>query len=115
MLQGQSAIEREQLSEAFDPFPPAKDYASEVETPDSEWGWLFRKLFLFYKEFISSQDSGACTFHPSCSVYAIQAIQKNGPIKGMIQGFDRLTRCNPGAKGHYPIHSDSQKLHDPVE
>lgn len=115
ILPGQSPTDREQLSDAFDPFPSSADYATEVETPESEVDWLLGKLFLFYKKFISSQDSGVCAFHPSCSVYAIRAVQQYGPIRGMVMGFDRLTRCNPGAKGHYPVHAESQKLYDPVE
>jgi putative membrane protein insertion efficiency factor len=114
-LFGQSIPEREQLSAAFDLFPSREDYSQETEAPESEFSWAFGKLFLFYKKFISSQDSGACAFHPSCSVYAIRSVRKNGVIKGLVQSFDRLTRCNPGAKGHYPLHAESQKLYDPVK
>ncbi|NJK95020.1 MAG: membrane protein insertion efficiency factor YidD [Bacteroidales bacterium] len=33
-------------------------------------------MFLFYKSFLSSQDAISCVFHPSCSVYGFQTIQK---------------------------------------
>lgn len=42
---------------------------------------------------------GYCRFTPTCSEYAIQAINKYGPIKGLIKTIWRLLRCNPFNKG----------------
>lgn len=44
---------------------------------------------------------GYCRFQPTCSEYAIQAINKYGPIKGLIKTIWRLLRCNPFNKGGY--------------
>lgn len=42
-----------------------------------------------------------CRFHPTCSEYTIQAIEKYGPIKGLLKGWLRILRCNPWSKGGY--------------
>lgn len=43
--------------------------------------------------------NGYCRFNPTCSQYAIDAIQKYGIIKGGIKAFWRVVRCNPWSKG----------------
>ena len=42
---------------------------------------------------------GYCRFHPTCSEYGYQAIEKYGVIKGGIMAFYRILRCNPFNKG----------------
>ncbi|PKN79040.1 MAG: membrane protein insertion efficiency factor YidD [Deltaproteobacteria bacterium HGW-Deltaproteobacteria-1] len=42
-----------------------------------------------------------CRFHPSCSQYAIDAIQLHGPVKGGCMGIKRILRCNPFHPGGY--------------
>jgi putative component of membrane protein insertase Oxa1/YidC/SpoIIIJ protein YidD len=59
--------------------------------------WLFR----FYKQYISSQDYGSCGFTPSCSEYAIIAVNQQGIIIGSLNTFDRLLRCHGGNDQHY--------------
>lgn len=44
---------------------------------------------------------GYCRFTPTCSDYAIEAIIKYGPIKGLIKTIWRLLRCNPFNKGGF--------------
>lgn len=70
--------------------------------------------FRFYKKFISSQDNNSCSFHPSCSVYAMECVRENGLIKGTLGTFDRLSRCHGFAPEYYPIHDGTKKLYDPV-
>lgn len=43
----------------------------------------------------------ACIYHPSCSQYTIQAIEKYGFLQGGFMGFLRILRCNPWAKGGF--------------
>lgn len=45
--------------------------------------------------------NGFCRFHPTCSEYAAQAIEKKGIVKGSWLIFKRLIRCNPFSKGGY--------------
>ena len=42
---------------------------------------------------------GTCKYHPSCSQYAIDALQKHGLVKGSVKAGWRLLRCNPWSKG----------------
>lgn len=62
-----------------------------------------KKIFIFpikiYKRFISPCLPPRCRYYPSCSSYAIQAIEKHGVIKGIILGAWRILRCNPFGRG----------------
>ena len=40
-----------------------------------------------------------CRFHPTCSQYSYQAVEKYGVLKGGWLGFKRIVRCHPWAKG----------------
>ena len=42
-----------------------------------------------------------CRFTPSCSEYAVQAIQRYGVLKGIAMGAWRIMRCNPFSHGGY--------------
>ena len=45
-----------------------------------------------------------CRFQPSCSAYAIQAIEKHGALKGGWLAAKRIARCHPwGGQGHDPV------------
>ena len=48
--------------------------------------------------------NGFCRFHPTCSEYGYQAIEKYGIIRGGLMAFWRVLRCNPFSKGgHDPV------------
>lgn len=72
-------------------------------TPADKIKKLFRLLFMlpirFYKKFISPMLPAQCRYYPSCSTYALTAIEKHGVIKGIILGAWRILRCNPFARG----------------
>lgn len=72
-------------------------------------------LFTFYKSFLSSQDFNSCVYYPSCSNYAVQAIQKKGIFYGGIMTFDRLVRCNPSSVKQYNFDIKTKKLQDVIE
>ena len=86
-----------------------------LKTVSNEGEFTFSLLFLTYKTFFSSQDIDACAFTPSCSVYMMETLQKNGILYGLPDGIDRVMRCHPLANGHYPINKKLKKLNDPVE
>ena len=44
-------------------------------------------------------DVRVCRFHPSCSEYTVEAIEKYGLVKGIVKGVYRILRCNPFNKG----------------
>lgn len=55
----------------------------------------------FYRRYISPHTPPCCRFTPTCSVYAIQAIEKYGALKGGWMAFKRLCRCHPFNKGDW--------------
>ena len=62
--------------------------------------WLVRG----YQLGISPMLPPSCRFHPSCSHYAIEALQRHGPIKGLWLSLRRVGRCNPWHPGgHDPV------------
>ena len=57
-----------------------------------------------YQILISPLLGPSCRFSPTCSQYAVEAIQKHGPLKGSWLAFKRIIRCHPwGGSGHDPI------------
>lgn len=51
---------------------------------------------------------GRCRFEPSCSAYAVEALQKHGPFRGCWLAVKRVCRCHPwGGCGHDPVPSAS--------
>lgn len=48
-----------------------------------------------YQIFISPLLGQRCRFYPSCSQYALEAIQKHGPVHGIALGARRLVKCHP--------------------
>lgn len=82
---------------------------------DAEIPMLISVSFMGYKKFISSQDVDACVFSPSCSVYMMETIKKNGLITGFLDGLDRLLRCNSFAnENDYNYNKISNKYYDPI-
>ncbi|HPD64341.1 MAG TPA: membrane protein insertion efficiency factor YidD [Bacteroidia bacterium] len=63
-------------------------------------------MFLFYKNFISSQDFVSCSFYPSCSEYALLVLKKQNIFTGTMNFFDRLTRCHTFTPQQYHIHPE---------
>lgn len=55
----------------------------------------------FYQIFISPLKPPACRFYPTCSAYAIEAIQKKGPVKGTWLAIKRIAKCHPFHPGGY--------------
>lgn len=62
---------------------------------------IFILLIKFYRKFISPLKRGCCIYTPTCSQYAIEAIEKYGALKGGFLACWRILRCNPFAKGGY--------------
>ncbi len=58
-------------------------------------------LLRFYKRRISPLLPNACRFTPTCSEYAMEAIEKHGVIRGTGLAIWRILRCNPFCKGGY--------------
>ena len=55
----------------------------------------------FYQKYISPLKPPCCRFTPTCSEYALEAIQKYGPVKGSWLAVKRISKCHPFHKGGY--------------
>lgn len=65
---------------------------------------LFIYIINLYQALISPILPNACRYTPSCSSYAITAIEKFGFFKGSWLGIKRILRCNPwGGHGYDPV------------
>lgn len=62
---------------------------------------LLIALIRFYRRAISPHTPASCRFSPTCSAYAIQAIEVHGALKGTALAIWRILRCNPFCKGGY--------------
>ena len=58
-------------------------------------------LIRLYQKHISPGLPRRCRFSPTCSQYAIEAIEKYGVLKGGLLAAWRILRCNPFSKGGY--------------
>ena len=58
-------------------------------------------LICFYKNKISPKKKAVCRFRPTCSSYAVEAIERHGALLGSIMAFCRIMRCNPLFRGGY--------------
>ncbi|WP_108652870.1 membrane protein insertion efficiency factor YidD [Dongshaea marina] len=63
--------------------------------------WLSIGLIRFYQLAISPLIGPRCRFTPSCSQYAIEAIQIHGSLKGIWLASKRLLKCHPLHDGGY--------------
>jgi len=59
--------------------------------------WLIK----FYQNYISRFTPPSCRFHPTCSQYSFEAIEKYGFLKGGWMGVKRISRCHPFNPGGY--------------
>ena len=62
---------------------------------------IFLRLIRFYQKYISPMKQPCCKYIPTCSNYAIQAIERFGIVKGGCLALFRLLRCNPFSRGGY--------------
>jgi len=58
-------------------------------------------LIIFYQKYVSPSKPATCRFYPSCSDYAIQAIQRYGYLRGTFLAIRRILRCHPYHAGGY--------------
>lgn len=63
--------------------------------------YLLKGIIKFYRRAISPLKMPSCRFTPTCSQYAIEAIDLHGALKGSALAFWRILRCNPFCKGGY--------------
>ncbi len=66
--------------------------------------WIAILIIKFYQRSISPLFPAVCRYTPTCSVYAIEALQKHGAFKGGWLALKRIGSCHPwGGHGHNPV------------
>ncbi len=74
---------------------------------------VLRMPIRFYQLSISPMLPASCRYVPSCSQYAIEAIETHGAIKGSILAAKRIARCHPwGGSGYDPVPPVESKHED---
>ena len=58
-------------------------------------------LIRFYRFVLSPLSPPACRFDPTCSLYALEAVERFGPAKGLLLAAWRILRCHPFHPGGY--------------
>lgn len=68
---------------------------------------LLLGLIRFYRKYISPLSPPCCRFVPTCSQYALEAIEKYGARKGTWLALKRISKC-------HPFHRGEHDFYDPV-
>ncbi|MGO1849943.1 membrane protein insertion efficiency factor YidD [Microbacterium sp.] len=56
-------------------------------------------FLIAYRATISRMYGDVCRYFPSCSAYAVGAVQQHGLVRGSVQALARIARCHPWAEG----------------
>jgi len=86
-----------------------------IEPRHSRWRLLPRRLLIgavrVYRLLLSPWLGNACRFEPTCSVYAIEALQHHGAIAGSALTLGRIGRCHPWCAGGFdPVPAQPPRL-----
>jgi len=55
----------------------------------------------FYRKYFSSPATPRCRYFPTCSLYALESLEKYGAFRGSLLALKRFFRCHPFHKGGY--------------
>jgi putative membrane protein insertion efficiency factor len=69
--------------------------------------FLVLKIIRVYQKYLSPLLGPSCRFHPTCSEYALQAVETYGVFRGGFLAAKRVLKCNPwGGSGADPLPKD---------
>lgn len=67
-------------------------------------------MITFYQKAISPMKPPSCRFHPTCSHYGLEAIEKHGALKGSWLTIRRISKCHPFHEGGFdPVPEKKEK------
>ena len=58
-------------------------------------------LIRLYQRLLSPLLGPRCRFHPTCSAYAVQALERHGVVRGSVLAARRIARCHPLNEGGF--------------
>jgi uncharacterized protein len=62
---------------------------------------VLRAPIRLYQRLVSPALPRRCKYEPTCSAYALEALRRHGPVRGIVLATWRLVRCNPFSHGGY--------------
>ena len=62
---------------------------------------LLKALVRFYRAAVSPLKPRSCRYHPTCSAYSLEAIERHGALRGSAMAVKRILRCNPFHPGGF--------------
>lgn len=62
---------------------------------------LLMKMIRFYRKYISQMTPPTCRFYPTCSEYALEALERYGAVKGSWLSIKRIGKCHPFHSGGF--------------
>ena len=75
-----------------------------MEGNDKKMRYFLIQVIRLYRLLISPLSVPTCRYTPTCSAYAIEALETHGPFKGTLLSIQRITRCHPwGGSGYDPV------------
>ncbi|MCI0355366.1 MAG: membrane protein insertion efficiency factor YidD [Acidobacteria bacterium] len=73
--------------------------------------WLLTGWLRAYKRLVSPLLPPACRYVPSCSEYALEAVDKHGVLRGGVLAVARILRCHPFVRGGYdPVDPNLKRI-----
>ena len=66
---------------------------------DGFFNWLLKAPIYVYRWLISPCLGPRCRFFPTCSAYALEALERHGPWRGSLLASRRIFRCHPWCEG----------------
>lgn len=76
-------------------------FSTLIRLPGVALRWLLVALVRGYQLFVSPLLPPSCRYTPSCSAYAIEALQRHGALRGSWLAARRIARCHPFRPGGY--------------
>ncbi len=84
---------------------PSAPGLGRLATIGASWAAFTAAALVFvirvYRAVLSPLLGPSCRYHPSCSAYAMTAIDRYGPLSGSARALSRLARCHPFTDGGY--------------
>jgi putative membrane protein insertion efficiency factor len=95
---------------------PSSPKGKEIRLKDTADFNLLKTGVRFFRRYISPVDGPRCRMYPTCSAYALEALDKHGPFMGAMMTVDRLLHEGDPREHRHPIQvGGSLRFHDPVE